>query len=133
MVLRPANRALYIAATLLIIAAAAYSQAVHLAWYQQLAAALAVLIALPWGGHYALLRFVADEKGITQKGLFGSKHVPWGEGTRLQLLEEHTEETARLSLLITRGEDCITLSSDILPLEQLEELVADLRRRGAEL
>lgn len=133
MVLRPANCALYIAATLLILAAAAYSLAVHLAWYQQLAAVLAVLIALPWGGHYALLRYVADERGITRKGLFGSKHIPWGAGTELHLDEEHTAETSRLTLRITCGEDSLALSSDILPLEQMEELVSDLRARGAQL
>lgn len=133
MVLRPANCALYIAATLLILAAAAYSSAVHLAWYQQLAAVLAVLIALPWGGHYALLRYVADERGITRKGLFGSKHIPWGEGTELHLDEEHTAETSRLTLRITRGEESMALSSDILPLEQMEELISDLRARGAQM
>lgn len=131
MILRPANCALYIAATLLILAAAAYSLAVHLAWYQQLAAVLAVLIALPWGGHYAFLRYELDEQGITRKGLFGSKHIPWGEGTALSLHEEHTQETSRLTLCITRGEDTMELSSDILPLDKLEELVNDLRQRGA--
>lgn len=131
MILRPANYALYIAATLLIFAAAAYSLVVHLAWYQQLAAALAVLIALPWGGHYAFLRYELDEHGITRKGLFGSKHIPWGEGTTLSLQEEHTQETARLSLRITRSEDAMELSSDLLPLDKLEELVNDLRKRGA--
>ncbi len=129
--LRPANRALYIAATLLILLAAAYSLVVHLAWYQQLAAALAVLIALPWGGHYALLRYELDERGITRKSLFGCKHIPWGEGTALSLHEEHTQETSRLTLRITRGEDTVELSSDILPLDTLEELVDDLRKRGA--
>lgn len=129
--LRPANCALYIAATLLILAAAAYSLAVHLAWYQQLAAVLAVLIALPWGGYYALLRYELDEQGITRKSLFGTKRIPWGEGTALTLHEEHTQETARLTLRITRGEDTLALSSDILPLDKLEELVDDLRRRGA--
>lgn len=131
MVLRPANGALYIAATLLILVAAAYSLAVHLAWYQQLAAVLAVLIALPWGGYYALLRFVLDERGITRKSLFGTTFIPWGEGTQLTLHEEHTQETARTVLTITRGEKKLELSSDILPLEQLDELVADLRSRGA--
>lgn len=131
MTLRPANFALYIVATLLILAAAAYSLAVHLAWYQQLAAVLAVLIALPWGGHYALLRYVLDDRGITRKGLFGSTFIPWGEGTILSLHEEHTAETARLTLRITRGEDEILISSDILPLDRLEELIEDLRARGA--
>lgn len=129
--LRPANCALYCAATLLILAAAAYSLAVHLAWYQQLAAVLAVLIALPWGGHYAFLRYELDEHGITRKSLFGSKHIPWGEGTSLTLHEERTQETASLTLRITRGEESLALSSDILPLDKLEELVDDLRARGA--
>ena len=131
MTLRPANFALYIAATLLILAAAAYSLAVHLVWYQQLAAVLAVLIALPWGGHYALLRYVLDEKGITQKSLFGSKHIPWGEGTAFTLRETRTQETAHTELRITRGEDTLLLSSAILSPEQLEDLITDLRRRGA--
>lgn len=133
MTLRPANCALYIAATLLILAAAAYSLAVHLAWYQQLAAVLAVLIALPWGGHYALLRYILDDRGITRKGLFGSTFIPWGEGTELSLQEEHTQETSRLTLRITRGETALSLSSDILPLDRLEELIEDLRRRGAQI
>lgn len=129
--LYPANRALYIAATLLILAAAAYSLAVHLAWYQQLAAVLAVLIALPWGGHYAFLCYELTEQGMTRKSLFGKTFIPWGEGTTLSLHEEHTQETTRLVLRITRGETVQELSSDILPLEQLEELVDDLRKRGA--
>lgn len=131
MILRPANCALYITATLLILATAAYSLAVHLVWYRQLAAVLAVLIALPWGGHYALLRYELTEHGITRKGLFGSKHIPWGEGTALSLHEEHTQETSRLNLRITRGEDSMELTSDILPLDKMEELVDDLRSRGA--
>lgn len=131
MILRPANCALYIAATLLILAAAGYSLAVHLVWYQQLAAVLAVLIALPWGGHYAFLRYELTEQGITRRGLFGKTFIPWGEGTTLSLREQHTQETSSLTLCITRGEQEMELSSDILPLDKLEELRDDLRSRGA--
>lgn len=130
MILRPANCALYIAATLLILAAAVYSLVVHLAWYQQAAAVAAMLIALPWGGHYALLRYEADVHGITRKSLFGTRRIPWDAGTRLTLDEERTEETARLTLRITHGEEEMTLSSDILSLESMEELVDALRELG---
>lgn len=131
MTLRPANGMLYLAATLLILGAAAYSLAVHLAWYQQLAAAAAVLIALPWGGHYVFLRYIMDEQGITRKSLFGTHRINWGEDTRITLTEEHTQETSRLVLHISSGDaQHMELSSDILPLEQLEELAEELRRRG---
>lgn len=130
MTLRPANGMLYLAATLLILAAAAYSLAVHLAWYQQVAAVAAVLIALPWGGHYVFLRYIMDEQGITRKSLFGTRRINWGADTRLSLTEEHTQETSRLVLHISSGSQHMELSSDILPLEQVEELVETLRRRG---
>lgn len=129
MILRAANASLYLAATLLVWAAAGYVLFTRESPWQQGLALGAALISLLWGGYYVRLRYTLNAEGITRRGLIRSTCIRWEHAT-LSLAEQNTQETRSLTLTVSDGTGTITLSSDELPLEQVEELVADLRTKG---
>lgn len=129
MILRPVNLLFNLAAALLILAAALYTWDTQAGWGNWLLHIIGVLVALFCGAWYGILRYELDESGISRRSLFGTTRIPWGPETKIDLQEERTEETARLSLTVTRGSLKLCLSSDVLSLEQMEELVAIVRQK----
>ncbi len=131
--LRAANRGLYLGMTLLVVAACACVlwQADRPDWQQWLAGA-AALATLVWGGHYALLRYQVDALGVSRH-IFGvtRERILWEELAEATLEQQETMGTARCTLrLRAKDSRTLTLSSDLLPLDAMEELAADLRQHG---
>ncbi len=130
--LRAANQSLYLGTTLIVLAACAFTiwQGERPAWQQWLAAAAAVA-CLAWGGYYTLLRYQVDAMGITRHSLFRRKGILWAELAETTLEEQHSMETTRLAVHFrSTGGTTLTLSSDLLPLDAMEELIAELREQG---
>ncbi len=131
--LRAANRGLYLGTTLLVLGAVAYVlwQGGRPEWQQWLAAA-AALITLIWGGYYALLRYQVDALGVSCHSFFFTRcRILWEELESVDVDEQDAMGTARCALTL-RAKDgrSLTLSSDQLALDEVEELAAELRERG---
>ncbi len=134
--LRAANRGLYLGTSLLVLAACAYTlwRGGRPEWQLWLAGA-AALATLLWGGHYAFLRYEVDAQGITRRSLFGKRqHLAWNELEEARFEQEEGMGTARATLHFRAKEGAatpaLTLSSDLLPLDAVEELAAELREQG---
>ncbi len=131
--LRAANRGLYLGTTLLVLGAVAYVlwRGGRPDWQQWLAAA-AALISLLWGSYYILLRYQVDALGVSRYSFFLCRErILWEELAEATLDEQESMGTARCTLTL-RAKDgrTLTLSSDLLSLDALETLAADMRQQG---
>lgn len=122
--LRCANAALYLLMGLAAVGCAAWAIATGRATgaWQTTAAALAALTALLWGGSYTLLRWEIGPAGITAHHLLRRRHYPWHS---LQNIHETRTDhngvaTYRLTLIFAQG--TLTLSSQLISPDDLEQL-----------
>ena len=62
--------------------------------------------------------------------LLGSTSLKWAELSSATLQESQNQGTASCTLLLTAGETSLRISSDLLPLEEVQELAGELRESG---
>lgn len=129
--LRCANAALYLIFLLVILGAAGYvactqeTDATGLAGLVALCAA-----ALLWGGSYILLRYDIDEAGVTRRKMGGRRFMAWRDIRRAELRETRQQEVASCTIMLWDEEGEMSLSSDLLPLEEVQALAEELKQRG---
>ena len=129
-ILRCANAQLYIAAAILMIGAAVYVLCCKDALWQQIAAVAAAIITPAWAAHYAILRFTVDAAGITRRSMRGSTCIKWAELSSATLQECHNQGTASCTIHLQAGEQKMSISSDLLALDDVQELAKELRESG---
>ena len=129
-ILRCANAQLYIAAAIMMIGAAAYVLCCKDILWQQVAAVVAAIITPVWAAHYAMLRFTVDSTGITRRSMRGSTTIRWAELTTATLQECNNQGTASCTIHLQAGEQRMSISSDLLPLDDVQELARELRDCG---
>ena len=83
-----------------------------------------------WGGYYATLCYKIDAEGITRCSLFGKKHLLWRAVTESDWQETDANSIASCRLTLVTPQQTMVLSSDLLPLDAVQELAADLRTAG---
>lgn len=127
--IRCANVGMYIAAAVLIWAAAIYvALQPEASLARQIGGAVAALIAGIWAAHYACLRFIISPVGIEQRALLRpARRIAWADLISAELKETQLQGVAGLTIIFQSTDCSITLSSDVLPLESMEEIVAELR------
>lgn len=128
--LRCANAPLYFCATLLVLGAAIHALCCKEELWQQVAAALAAVGTPLWAAHYIILRFTVTGEGITRRSLRDSTSIRWAELTSATLRETGNQGTASCTIHLQAGDKQMTVSSDLLPLEDVEELAKDLKASG---
>lgn len=128
--LRCANAGIYTAAAIMMVAAAIYVLCCKDALWQQVAAVLAAVVTPVWAAHYALLRFTVNARGITRRSLLGSSTLCWAELTDTQLKETRGQGTESCTICLLAGEKRMCISSDLLPLDEVQELAKELRSCG---
>ena len=126
-IIRSANAHFYMAATIIVLGAAAYVFICKDILWQQIAAALAAIITPIWASYYLILRFIVTEKGITRRTLLGTTTLTWAELTSAELLETSNQGTASCTICLKAGNRKMNISSDLLPLESVQELAAELQ------
>ena len=129
-ILRCANAQLYIAAAILMLGAAAYVLCCKDVLWQQSTAVAAAIITPVWAAHYAILRFTVDATGITRRSMWGSTSIKWAELSSATLQESHNQGTASCTIHLQAGEQRMSISSDLLPLDDVQELAKELRECG---
>ncbi len=128
--LRCANAQLYIAATIMVLAAAIYVLCCKDTLWQQVVAVFATIITPVWAAHYAILRFTVTAEGITRRSLRGTTTLRWAELTSATIQETRNQATESCTIHLQAGAANICISSDLLPLEEVQELAKELRESG---
>ncbi len=128
--LRCANAQLYIAATIMVLAAAIYVLCCKDALWQQITAVAAAIITPIWTAFYAVLRITVNATGVTRRALTGSTRISWSELGTATLRETSTPGTESCSIDLCAGETRITISSDLFPLDDVQELAKELQECG---
>ena len=126
-VLRCANAQLYIAATIMVLAAAIYVLCCKDALWQQLTAVGAIIITPAWSACYAALRITVDSTGVTRRSITGSSRINWSELSSATLRTASTPGTESCCIELSDGKTNITISSDLFPLEEVQELAQELK------
>ena len=129
-IIRCANAQLYIGATLLVLGAAAYVLCCKDALWQQVAAIAAAIITPIWTAFYVCLKYTVDSTGITRSSLLGSTGLKWADLSSATLQESQNQGTASCTILLQAGETSLRISSDLLPLDEVQELARELREIG---
>ena len=90
----------------------------------------AAVITPAWAAHYALLRYTVDATGITRRSMLGSTSIKWSELTSATLQESNNQGTASCTIRLQTEHACMSISSDTLPLEDVQNLANELRENG---
>lgn len=129
--LRCANGPLYMGFVLGIMAAAVYVSLTRLSGFWEICGVIILtLIAALWGCFYYFLRFHIDDVGVTRSLLYHRKSIRWADITAADFRHTQTPGTESCSITLTTATNSITLSSELLPLEQVEELAKELKDNG---
>lgn len=125
--LRCANAHLYLGATILVLGAAAYVLCCKDSMLQQGAAILAALCLPPWAAYYTTLRYTVTETGITRRSIYGSTTINWAELTSADISETDNGGTANCTINLQSDACKMSISSALLPLEEVQELAKELK------
>ena len=128
--LRCANAQLYIAAAIMVLASAIYVLCCKDTLWQQIVAVLALIITPLWAAHYALLRYTVTEEGITRRSLRGTTTLRWADIISAEIQETHHQATESCTIILQAGSTRMSISSDLLPLDDVQELAKELRASG---
>lgn len=130
---RCANFGLYIGCALLVLVGVIYYFVSHPPTEQplrSLIALLAGLAAIGWALHYCSISYCVDGDGIRVRRLFGrSISLRWSELRRWEVVRiiEPEQSTCRIIFSGEEGQPSITLSSELLELEAVENLARELQ------
>jgi len=130
--LRCANAHLYLGFVALILAAAAYALFCRELRGWELWGTLAACTAgVAWGCYYIGLKFELDETGVS-RCLFGVRmqRIAWLKATLVDVQEARGEEIESCTITVSNGKTTLLLSSDLLPLDEVQRLAADMREEG---
>lgn len=129
--LRAANFGLYIGCVLFIIFAVVYvaytKQLSPLAWWGVVVASFATCV---WGISYIFFSIRVDAEGIIRRSIIGSKRAMWRELTDVVLTETDDRGIASCHLELSFGSHKIVLSTDLLHIDDIKDLVSDLKATG---
>ena len=129
--LRCANAGLYLVFLLIILAATAYVICTRTPGLIETAGLLLLCTAgLLWGGSYILLRYDVDKTGITRWRCGRTRHMAWSNIRRATLRETQQQEVASCTIVLQDETGELTLSSELLPLEDVQALAEELKQRG---
>ncbi len=128
--LRAANQGLYLVTSLFVLAACAYALLREPEPWQAALAAAAALATIVWGGYYVSLRFQVDAEGVSRRAFFTCRRILWKELTSATCERESGAEMARCTIRLASPSGDMEISSDLLPLDAVEELAAEMRAAG---
>lgn len=129
--IRSANFAFYWGCLALVVFACIYVPMTrNLSPWMLAGVAVAGVACCLWGLYYATLCYKVDAEGITRCSLFGEKRLQWQALTECDWQETDANSIASCRLTLVAPQQTMVLSSDLLPLDAVQELAADLRAAG---
>ena len=129
-IIRCANAQLYIGAAVLVLGSAAYVLCCKDELWQQMVAILAAVCTPLWAAHYAALRYTVTREGITRRSLIGTASIHWADLSNASITETSNQGTASCCIHLQAGTVSMKISSDLLPLEEVQNLAKELRECG---
>lgn len=129
-ILRCANAPLYIGASVMVLGAAAYVLCCKDEFWQQVVAILAAVCTPLWAAYYAALRYTVTSEGITRRSLTGTSSILWAGLSNASVTETSNQGTASCCIHLQAGTVSMKISSDLLPLEEVQNLAKELRECG---
>ena len=129
-IIRCANAQLYIGAAVLVLGSAAYVLCSKDELWQQMVAILAAVCTPLWAAHYAALRYTVTREGITRRSLIGTASIHWADLSNASITETSNQGTASCCIHLQAGTVSMKISSDLLPLEEVQNLAKELRECG---
>lgn len=130
--LRCANAALNAAMALSVVGVGAYAVISHRlqeAW-QLYMAAVAAVMALLWGAYYVCLCYRISPDGISRRSWWRTETRRWAQLTGARVEETSDRGIASCTICLTFAEEEWRISSDLLSLDDVQELKADLHAAG---
>lgn len=130
---RCANFGLYLGCALLVLIAVSYyltTRPVVDQPVQSITALFAGLAAIVWALHYCSISYCIDSNGIRSRRLFGRKRsISWSQLSHWEVIRiiEPEQATCRIIFSSSDGAPPITLSSELLELEAVENLARELQ------
>ena len=128
--LRSANAALYTTASILVMGAAMYILCTKDTLWQQAVALAGGLITPVWAAYYALLRYTITPESITRRSMFGSTTLHWSNLSTATVHETRNQGTASCTIMLQAGDTTMRISSDQLPLEEVQDLAEELKKNA---
>lgn len=133
------NRVLYVCMSLIVLGICIYTLlgkdwaaviAQPLEYYQVYLAILGGLAVSLWGAYFALMFYEVNEQGVRRGGIC-PYFFKWDELQSIDVEQMDTGGQAQCKLLfITKTQGTRSISSELLSLEDMEELLRDLRAWG---
>ena len=130
--LRCANGALYIVMALGVVGACIWSIAAGrlVAGWQVGAAVAGALGACLWAGYYAALAWEISAAGVYRRFLWRRRLYTWQSLQHAELRESEDKGVAMCAIELDFAEGKVTLSSELLPLDEIQALRDELVARG---
>ncbi len=128
--LRAANHGLYLSASMMLLLICAYTVWRGAEPWQTRVAAAASLATLLWGGYYAGLRYQVDAEGVSRHTFFTHRRIAWADLSGAELEEHDSQSIAVCRIHLSSPAVNITLSSDVLSLDEVQDLAAEMREKG---
>ena len=129
--LRAANCGLYIGCIALIIFAVVYvaltKELEPWALYSMIAAGV---VGSMWGASYIFFAYRVDAEGITRKSMLSSRRILWVDVTDVQFTETDCNGIASCVLELVTPSCHFTLSSEVLVLDDIKDLMTELKDFG---
>ncbi|MBQ7022352.1 MAG: hypothetical protein IJN29_02150 [Akkermansia sp.] len=131
--LRAANALLYGSSVLLVIAAVLYCALYKdMPVWQLWGGVVLSLAAAVWGLYYVTLSYRITAEGVsTHAYLQCTRRLLWADTERITLEESDSNGIASCHIILhPKSGKPLRISSDVLPLDDVQELAADLRHIG---
>lgn len=94
------------------------------------AAILAALTALLWGGYYATLRCSITADALCLRYLWVKHTLRWSDLLQAEAYEQEAQSIASCKILLTFTKKSICISSELYPLEEVQEFCRELTCAG---
>lgn len=129
--IKAANSSLYMGCVLMVVGACVYTVLTRELSPLYLTGIIAAgCVSALWGLHYFILRYTVDELGITVRSIRGKKCLLWADVTGASLDKTDSNGVASLHIILTHPAGQLRLSSDLLPMDDLELLSEKLKKIG---
>lgn len=131
--LRAANALLYASSVLLVIAAVIYCAVYKQMPAWQLWGGIGLSVgAAAWGLYYVTLCYRITAEGVSYHSYLRCRRsLRWSEVERVELEESDAQGVASCHITLYPKEGApLRISSDVLPLDDVQELADDLRAQG---
>lgn len=127
--LRCANAGLYACGALLILISSIWYIIQHPGIEHYPLPIIGTILSLLWAAYYCTLRITIDSTGIKRSTLYSQRTLTWQAITHWEIQEQEEQEQATCRILLYSADTPtpLTISSELLPLDDVRQLAHQLQ------